>query len=264
MVCLAARRRGLRGRLITAGRAVAGRPGCVPQTGSTNADLLEGPGPGRPKGWSWWPRSRPPGGRLGRAWSAPPRAGAGLFRAAPAGGRAARPARLAAAADRGGGGQPRCAEAAVPASLKWPNDVLVGGAEDCAGILAEATATRWWSGSGSTSRSSQARAAGADRDLAAAWRMRPGPRAALLAAILTGPRRPVPGVAARTRMRRSLRGGVPALVRDTIGRPVQAELPAARVRTGTAEDVDDAGPAGAAGPPLAWSRWAPGMWCTVR
>lgn len=110
----------------------------VPQTGSTNADLLEAARAGAAEGLVLVAEEQTAGrGRLGRTWSAP--AGAALTFSVllrPAG---VPPTRLGwlplltgvavAAAVR--------AETGVPASLKWPNDVLVG-ERKLAGILAEA------------------------------------------------------------------------------------------------------------------------------
>ena len=116
----------LRGRLI--------RPGglwrdvqVVPQTGLTNADLLEVARSRAAEGLVLAAEAQTAGrGRLGRAWAAPPRAGlvfSVLLRPADV-----PPARrgwlpllagvAVAAAVRG--------QTAVPARLKWPNDVLVG------------------------------------------------------------------------------------------------------------------------------------------
>lgn len=127
----------LRGRLVTAGglwRDVT----VVPQTGSTNADLLAEARAGAAEGLVLVAEEQTAGrGRLGRSWSAPP--GAGLIFSVllrPAG---VPPTRL--------GWLPLLTGVAVasavrdqtglPASLKWPNDVLVG-ERKLAGILAEA------------------------------------------------------------------------------------------------------------------------------
>ncbi|WP_231647151.1 biotin--[acetyl-CoA-carboxylase] ligase [Planomonospora sphaerica] len=108
----------------------------VGRTGSTNADLAQAARDGAPQGTVVIAESQAAGrGRLGRLWSAPPRAGltfSMLLRPGPS------PARqgwlpllvglAAASAVR------RVAE--VDVRLKWPNDLLVG-ERKLAGVLAE-------------------------------------------------------------------------------------------------------------------------------
>jgi BirA family transcriptional regulator, biotin operon repressor / biotin---[acetyl-CoA-carboxylase] ligase len=127
----------LRGRLIQPGglwREIR----VLPETGSTNADLLAEARAGAAEGLVLVAEAQTAGrGRLGRSWVSPPRAAltcSVLLRPD-----RVRPAQrgwlplltgvAVAAALRD--------EAAVPARLKWPNDVLVDGRK-IAGILAEA------------------------------------------------------------------------------------------------------------------------------
>jgi BirA family biotin operon repressor/biotin-[acetyl-CoA-carboxylase] ligase len=134
----------------------------VPETGSTNADLMGRAGKHAPEGTVLVAEEQTAGrGRLGRSWSAPPRSGlmfSMLLRPAEAGVPVARVAWLplltgvaVAAAVRGFTARGRnerfsaLAELGEPgpaggnvldARLKWPNDVLVG-ERKLAGILAE-------------------------------------------------------------------------------------------------------------------------------
>lgn len=211
----------------------------VPQTGSTNADLLEQARAGAAEGLVLVAEEQTAGrGRLGRAWSAPARAAltfSVLLR--PAG---VPPSQLGwlplltgvavatAVRDQTG----------VAASLKWPNDVLVGEGK-LAGILAEAHG--------------DAVVVGVGLNVALHPDQLPVPaatslliedaastdRPALLAAILTG-------LARRYQAWRADPDG--ADLREdylrwcaTIGREVRVELPGGAVLTGTAEDVDDVG-----------------------
>jgi len=229
---------GLRERLVTADglwRDVQ----VAAQTGSTNADLLGQARAGAAAGLVLVAEEQTAGrGRLGRAWSAPPRAGlifSVLLRPSDV-----PPTRLGwlplltgvavASAVRD--------EAAVPASLKWPNDVLVG-ERKLAGILAEAHGDAVVVGVGLNVTLSRAElpvptatslfiegAASTDRD-------------ALLVAIL--------GELARRYQAWRADPDAPGLRVDylrwsaTVGREVRAELPGGAILTGTAEDVDDAG-----------------------
>lgn len=228
----------LHGRLVTAGglwRDVT----VVPQTGSTNADLLAEARAGAAEGLVLVAEEQTAGrGRLGRSWSAPP--GAGLIFSVllrPAG---VPPTRL--------GWLPLLTGVAVasavrdqtglPASLKWPNDVLVG-ERKLAGILAEAHGDAVVVGVGLNITLTQA-----ELPVPAATSLliedaASTDRAALLAAILAGLARRY--LAWRT-------GPAGAELRAdylrwcaTIGREVRAELPGGAVLTGTAADVDDAG-----------------------
>lgn len=105
------------------------------QTGSTNADVLAAARRGEPEGMVLVAEQQTAGrGRLGRAWASPPRAGLAvsvLLRP----GRADPGRGWVSAASRGYGWLPLLAGVAlheavtrlaeVPASLKWPNDLLL-------------------------------------------------------------------------------------------------------------------------------------------
>lgn len=228
----------LHGRLVTAGglwREVA----VVPQTGSTNADLLEEARAGAAEGLVLVAEEQTAGrGRLGRSWSAPP--GAGLIFSVllrPAG---VPPTRL--------GWLPLLTGVAVatavrettsvPASLKWPNDVLVG-ERKLAGILAEAHGDAVVAGVGLNVTLGQpelpvpAATSLLIEDAAST------DRAGLLAAILTG-------LARRYQAWRTDPDGA-ELRADylrwsaTVGREVRVELPGGTRLSGTAEDVDEVG-----------------------
>lgn len=211
----------------------------VPQTGSTNADLLEQARAGAAEGLVLVAEEQTAGrGRLGRTWSAPPRAAltfSVLLR--PAG---VPPSQLGwlplltgvavAAAVRG--------QAGVPASLKWPNDVLVG-ERKLAGILAEAHGDAVVVGVGLNVTLSQDELPVPTATSLFIEDAKSADRAELLAAILTG----------LARRYQDWRAGPDdaGLRQDylrwcaTIGREVRVELPGGAVLTGTAEDVDDAG-----------------------
>ncbi|MEV7227954.1 MULTISPECIES: biotin--[acetyl-CoA-carboxylase] ligase [Polymorphospora] len=116
------------------------------ETGSTNADAVAAAGEGTPEGLVVVAERQTAGrGRLGRQWSSPPRAGIAasvLLRP----GVAVPDRDWPPAPVTGYGWLPLLAGVALaesvlrlaelPAELKWPNDLLVGGAK-CAGILAE-------------------------------------------------------------------------------------------------------------------------------
>jgi BirA family biotin operon repressor/biotin-[acetyl-CoA-carboxylase] ligase len=110
----------------------------VAQTGSTNADLLAAARAGVAAGAVLVAEQQTSGrGRQGRSWETPPAASALTFSvllrpaAVPQAGRGWLPLLAGVAAVRA-----VRASAAVDAVLKWPNDVLAGGAK-LAGILAE-------------------------------------------------------------------------------------------------------------------------------
>ena len=111
---------------------VAGR------TGSTNADLLARALAGEPEGVVLAAEEQTAGrGRMGRTWVAPPRAAltfSMLLRPTPPPARRGWLPLLAGLAVA----EAVTAVTGVPASLKWPNDVLAGDAKLC-GILAESS-----------------------------------------------------------------------------------------------------------------------------
>ncbi len=211
----------------------------VQQTGSTNADLLEQARAGAAEGLVLVAAEQTAGrGRLGRSWSAP--AGAALTFSVllrPAG---VPPTRLGwlplltgvavvtAVRDQAG----------VPASLKWPNDVLVG-ERKLAGILAEAHGDAVVVGVGLNVTLRPA-----DLPVPAATSLliegaASTDRTSLLAAILAG-------LGHRYQAWRA-DPDAPDLRQDylrwcaTIGREVRVELPGGAQLSGTAEDVDEVG-----------------------
>jgi BirA family transcriptional regulator, biotin operon repressor / biotin---[acetyl-CoA-carboxylase] ligase len=128
---------GLRAALLTPG-SVWSALDVVAQAGSTNADLLAAAQTGAAHGTVLAAEQQTSGrGRQGRTWATPPAARALTFSVLlrPAGippsGRSWLPLLAGVAAARA-----LRAAAAVDAVLKWPNDVLAGGAK-LAGILAE-------------------------------------------------------------------------------------------------------------------------------
>src|SRR5262252_2049720 len=111
----------------------------VAETGSSNADLLAAAGAGAAEGTVLVAEAQTAGrGRLGRRWASPPRAGltfSVLLR--PDGVPAALLGWLPLLAGAAAAAAVR-AVTAVDATLKWPNDVLVG-ERKLGGILAERT-----------------------------------------------------------------------------------------------------------------------------
>ena len=211
----------------------------VAETGSTNADLLAEARAGAAEGLVLAAEAQTAGrGRLGRSWGSPPRAAltfSVLLRPA-----AVRPALrgwlplltgvAVAAALRAG--------AAVPAVLKWPNDVLVG-ERKLAGILAEAHGDAIVVGVGLNVTSGAAELpVPTATSLRLAGAAGPG-REALLEAILAG-------LAGRYRAW-CADPDAPGWREDylrwcaTVGRPVRAGLPGGTQLAGTAVDVDGAG-----------------------
>ncbi|MET8529842.1 biotin--[acetyl-CoA-carboxylase] ligase [Micromonospora sp. NPDC005172] len=121
------------------------------ETGSTNADVSEAAAAGEPEGLVVVAERQTAGrGRRGRVWQSPPRAGIAtsvLLRP----GEAAPDRDWAAVPPTGYGWLPLLAGVALvesvvrlaelDATLKWPNDLLIGDAK-CAGVLAEAVPGR--------------------------------------------------------------------------------------------------------------------------
>jgi BirA family transcriptional regulator, biotin operon repressor / biotin---[acetyl-CoA-carboxylase] ligase len=110
----------------------------VAETGSTNADVAAAAREGAPEGLVLVAERQTAGrGRLGRAWVSPPRAGITMsILLRPTG---IDPARFGWLPLLAGVAMAETVRriADVDASLKWPNDLLVG-ERKCAGILAEA------------------------------------------------------------------------------------------------------------------------------
>jgi len=228
----------------------------VAETGSSNADLLAAAGAGAAEGTVLVAEAQTAGrGRLGRRWASPPRAGltfslllrpdgvpAGLLSWLPllAGVAAAASVRAAAAVD---------------ATLKWPNDVLVG-ERKLGGILAERTGTAVVIGIGinvwqaradlppDAPATSLALAAGAGGSGQAVDADGPGLRERLLAGLLDELARwyeswrdqASPGDADACGLRQEY-------VRRcaTLGREVTVTMPGTEPVTGTATGVDGAG-----------------------
>jgi BirA family transcriptional regulator, biotin operon repressor / biotin---[acetyl-CoA-carboxylase] ligase len=211
----------------------------VAQTGSTNADLLGEARAGAAEGLVLVAEEQTAGrGRLGRAWSAPARAAltfSVLLRPhdVPPARRGWLPLLTGVAVATAVRDQ-----AGVPATLKWPNDVLVA-ERKLAGILAEAHGDAVVVGVGLNVTLSRAElpvptATSLLIDDAAST-----DRAALLVAILTE-------LAGRYQAWRAhpdaaeLRAGYLRWC-ATVGREVRVELPGGTVLSGTAEDVDEVG-----------------------
>lgn len=227
----------------------------VAVTGSTNADLLRR---GGPEGQVLVAESQTAGrGRMGRSWVSQPGASltfSVLLRPVTVPG--ARRGWLPLLAGVAVAAAVRDA-AAVAATLKWPNDVLVG-SRKLAGILAEQSGDAVVVGIGlnvSTPAGEIPASPGGLRATSLAAEGASVSREIVLAGILRElERRYVafradPGAAP---------GGLPAEYRAlcaTLGRPIRVELPGGGVLSGVAEDIDAdgrllvAGPGG--GPPSA-------------
>ena len=228
----------LHGRLITAG-GLWPEVTVVPQTGSTNADLLEEARAGAAEGLVLVAEEQTAGrGRLGRSWSAPP--GAGLIFSVllrPAGVPAARLGWLPLLTGVAVATAVR-ETTAVPASLKWPNDVLVGDRK-LAGILAEAHGDAVVVGVGLNVTLSQPELPVPTATSLLIEDAASTDRGELLAAILAG-------LARRYQAWRTDPDGA-ELRADylrwsaTVGREVRVELPGGTRLSGTAEDVDEVG-----------------------
>ncbi|MEP7025413.1 MAG: biotin--[acetyl-CoA-carboxylase] ligase [Actinomycetota bacterium] len=225
-------------------------------TGSSNTDLLAAAQRAAPEGSVLAAESQAAGrGRLGRSWVSPP--GAALTfsvllrpHAVPAASKGWIPLLTGVAVATA-----LRETAGVPADLKWPNDVLVGGAK-IAGILAEQAGDAIVVGAGiNVSTQRDELPVPAATSLALAGGSGAG-RPELLAAVLgwlehwyrrwagAGSSGGVvfPGGAARP-------GDADACglraeylrLSATVGQPVQVSLPGGDVLTGLAQDVDEAG-----------------------
>jgi BirA family biotin operon repressor/biotin-[acetyl-CoA-carboxylase] ligase len=235
----------------------------VGETGSTNADLVAAARAGAAEGTVLVAEYQRAGrGRADRRWASPP--GAGLTVSVLLRPGAARLPWPPAPATSWGWlpllagvalAESVTAVAGRPASLKWPNDLLVGGGK-CAGILAEAVGEAVVIGIGLnvTTRPDELPppadpAAPPAGSLALATAGTPGraaagtpDRAALLVAVLGriehwyGGWRLATGDAGRCGLWAAYRR-----LCDTLGRPVQVLLPAGDRLRGIAETVDGAG-----------------------
>ena len=226
----------------------------VAETGSTNADLLAAARAGAAEGTVLVAEVQTDArGRMGRRWASPPRAGltfSALLR--PDGVPGALLGWLPLLAGVATTAAVR-AVAAVDPALKWPNDVLAGGAK-LGGILAERTGTAVVVGIGinvwqsradlppdaaATSLALEAAAGGL-----AAGPGDPGPRERLLAELLAELSRwylawrnqASPGDADACGLRREY-----ARRCATLGREVTVTLPGGQAVSGTATGVDRAG-----------------------
>ena len=230
----------------------------LPETGSTNADLLAEARAGAAEGLVLVAEAQTAGRALGRSWVSPPHAAltcSVLLR--PDGVRPAQWGWLpllagvaVAAALRDG--------AAVPARLKWPNDVLVGGRK-VAGILAEAHGGAIVAGFGLNVTLTQAELPGQAATSLLLSGAASTDRGELLAAVLARLARGYRAWATDPGAAR-LRAEYLAWC-ATIGQPVRVELPGGGLLTGTAVDVDaTAGWPCRPRPACSWS--APGTSCT--
>lgn len=220
------------------------------RTGSTNADLLAAARAGEPEGLALVAEEQTAGrGRLGRRWESPPGAGltfSVLLRPAPvpAGSLGWLPllAGVAVAAAV-------TAATAVPASLKWPNDVLAGESK-LAGILAETRGGAVVIGAGinvlqrrdelpghaATSLFLEARRGGGDTARLTRERLLAETLTRLARVYLAWRDQPVPGDADACGLRRDYAGRC-----ATLGREVTVVLPGGRSLAGRASGVDAAG-----------------------
>jgi len=228
----------------------------VESTGSTNADLAARAAAGAPEGTVLAAEEQRAGrGRLGRSWVSPPRSSimvSVLLR--PAGVPPSQRGWLPLLAGVAAATAVR-ATTAVPAGLKWPNDLLVG-ERKLAGILAEQSGDAIVVGLGLNVSTTAAELPGTGPGGLPATSLRLEgatgvDRTALLAALLTD-------LAGRYQAwRRTSPPGDPDTsglraayleLGTTIGRDVRVERPAGQATTGRATGVDAAGRLIVAGP----------------
>jgi BirA family biotin operon repressor/biotin-[acetyl-CoA-carboxylase] ligase len=226
----------------------------VAETGSSNTELVTAAQNAAPEGSVLVAEAQTAGrGRLGRSWVSPP--GAALTfsvllrpHTVPVAGRGWVPLLAGVAL--------ACAlrDRAVPAALKWPNDVLIGDAK-VAGILAEQAAGAIVVGIGinvSTQRdelpvptaTSLALAAAASTGSAAAAPDRHDLLVSVLGWLEHWYRRWAAPDTAGVRPGDAQACGLrPEYLRlsATVGRPVEVSLPGGQVLAGLAQDVDEAG-----------------------
>jgi BirA family biotin operon repressor/biotin-[acetyl-CoA-carboxylase] ligase len=219
------------------------------ETGSTNSDLLAAARAGAPEGTVLAAEVQTAGrGRLDRRWTCPPRAALSfsvLLRpdGVPAVARGWIPLLAGVAVAAG-----LRAQAGLDARLKWPNDVLVGGAK-IAGILAEQAGDAIVLGIGinvTTRRDELPVRRATSVVLAGAAPDREQLLVAVLGELETWYRRWVAAVAAGTE--RAGPGGDPAGLRAeylrlsaTVGQQVRVSMPGGKLVTGRAVDVDATG-----------------------
>jgi BirA family transcriptional regulator, biotin operon repressor / biotin---[acetyl-CoA-carboxylase] ligase len=213
-------------------------------TGSTNADLLAQADRGAPEGSVLAAEEQTAGrGRMGRGWQSPP-AAALMFSVLLRPG-AVPPARrgwiplLAGVAVASG----VCGLTGVRAGLKWPNDVLVGGAK-LAGILAEQSSDAIVVGAGINVSTQRAELPVQTATSLALEGAAGTDRGGLLHAVLAEFERlyrawtagPDPGDADACGLRAAYRGQS-----VTLGRQVRVEFPGGNTAGGTAVDIDPGG-----------------------
>jgi BirA family biotin operon repressor/biotin-[acetyl-CoA-carboxylase] ligase len=228
----------------------------VGTTGSTNADLAARAADGAPEGTVLVAEEQRAGrGRMGRRWVSPPRSSIMVSVLL-------RPARVPPS-QRGwlpllaGVATATAVRAttAVPAGLKWPNDLLVG-ERKLAGILAEQSGEAIVVGLGLNVSTTEAELpdTGAGAAPATSLRLEGATgldRTALLAAVLeefarryqAWSRTEPPGDPEASGLRAAYRE-----LSTTIGRDVRVERPAGQLTTGRATGVDAAGRLIVAGP----------------
>jgi BirA family transcriptional regulator, biotin operon repressor / biotin---[acetyl-CoA-carboxylase] ligase len=217
------------------------------ETGSTNSDLLAAARAGAPEGTVLAAEVQTAGrGRLDRRWICPPRAALSfsvLLRpdGLPAAARGWIPLLAGVAVAAG-----LRAQAGLDARLKWPNDVLVGGAK-ISGILAEQAGDAIVLGTGinvTTRREELPVPHATSVVLAGAAPDREQLLVAVLGELETWYRRWVAAVAAGP----AGPGGDPAGLRAeylrlsaTVGQQVRVSMPGGKLITGRAQDVDATG-----------------------
>jgi BirA family biotin operon repressor/biotin-[acetyl-CoA-carboxylase] ligase len=220
------------------------------ETGSTNSDLLAAARDGAPEGTVLAAEVQTAGrGRLDRRWICPPRAALSfsvLLRpdGVPAAARGWIPLLAGVAVAAG-----LRAQAGLDARLKWPNDVLVGGAK-IAGILAEQAGDAIVLGIGinvTTRRDELPVPHATSVVLAGAAPDREQLLVAVLGELETWYRRWVAAVAAGPAVLAGP-GGDPAGLRAeylrlsaTVGQQVRVSMPGGKLVTGRAGDVDATG-----------------------
>src|SRR6266536_1220826 len=221
-------------------------PEVVESTGSTNADLLARALAGEPEGAVLAAEEQRAGrGRMGRTWTSPPRAALTfsvlLKPAVPPARRGWLPLLAGVAV-----AEAVTAVTSIPASLKWPNDVLAGDAKLC-GILAESAGGAVVAGVGLNVSAEPAELPDPGPGALAATSLRAAgatalDREPLLLAILAAFQRwylvwqDHQGDPDRSGLRAAYTGRS-----ATIGRDVRAELPGGKLLSGRAAGVDPDG-----------------------